>query len=76
MGIQEALIATVATMEAQKVPYRERVKLFKRQCMYSALKRHRGNVEAAADEMGITAATIYGIMREHATQKIMESGTL
>lgn len=76
MGVQEALLATIATMDQQKLPYKQRVKLFRRQCIYSAVNRHRGNVKKAAAEMGLTANAIYFEFREAAKEKIAETGTL
>jgi len=70
MGIQEALIAAVQAMEAQKIPYKEAKKLFRRQLVYSAVNRHSGRVPSAAKELGISAQSINYTIRRDAAERV------
>src|SRR5689334_22603509 len=64
MGIQEALIATVAEFERCGFDYDESVKFFKRQMIVSSLERNKGNQCRTARELGMHRNTLTRTINE------------
>lgn len=70
MKIQEALMLAARALQSQGIRYKEAVRLFRRQMIYTAIDANPDNLKAAAMDLGITPQQIHAVIREHGNRLV------